>query len=203
MGGLVDDTPYHERNAWWDSASLDAMERLLPSTHMAAFQTKPRAVPKKGNTPPQEDWLRYTARIFEDMEAATPDRDPPAKPANPMRNPVNRLVGQAASLGEGRQTRSRGVTPQTSPAKREAIKSESAPPSIDKVPPETVRGVDASPEETIDNGNALDEGDLTKQPGLQTAQQAQVSRPAIRFTFKAGEAAKPDPSKEAIKQESS
>jgi hypothetical protein len=202
VGGLVDDTPHHERNAWWDSASLDAMERLLPSTHMAAFQTKARAS-KKGNTPPQEDWLRYTARIFEDMEAATPDREPPAKPANPMRNPANRFVQQAAVLSEGRQTRSRGVTPQASPAKREAIKTESVPPSIDTVPPETVRGVDVSPEETIDNGKAPDEGDPTKQAGLQTAQQAQSSRPAIRFTFKAGEAAKPDPSKEAIKQESS
>ena len=197
VSGLVDDADHEERKGWWDIPSLEAMERLLPSTHTTAFQTKPRAVPKKVSSMPQEEWLRYTSQIFESMEAAMPDRDPPAKPTNPLRNPTNRLV-QETLQGEGRQTRSRGVTPQTSPNKKEgtSVETMQAQTAVPKPGEAQVMALAARVEEQ-DHNAVIQERKPDQQPG--PAQQA--NRPAIRFTFKAGEASKSQKPNGDVKRE--
>lgn len=185
--GLVDDVNYETCNTWWDTASLDAMEKLLPSTHTTAFQTKARAGPKKGSPPSREEWLRYTAELFEAMEAATPDRDPLPKPLPVVKSAAGRLAHDAAA-GEGRQTRSRGVTPQASPVKREAKEAIDARPILPEVTPTapTVELITAPKGASSEQRSA--ETVAVKKEDVPA--ESSIPAPRIRFTFKAGETAK-------------
>ena len=136
--GFVDRTPYAEHETeqgedWWDGKLLTKDERLLPSTHTAAFQAPKSRVGytngsggKKGDI--EEAWFSAVRDAFERMEEAMPDRDPPV-PVGPALRAVKMEEAEPLPSPATRQTRSRAATPAATPTQR--TKKTVAPP----VPP--------------------------------------------------------------------